>query len=230
MARSVLLCLAAVVVAGAVVINVATSTRAEAPPSSVLGEYLEARTCDVWTGPCFANGEINLTGDHATLGWSVERGVWLGVQLDGLHAAAAVDSIGTLGSDTEGAVKAVVFIDRRANAKQSQALLALVRELGGKYLENVVRVERGEIRFRRGDLKESSLEVDGGKTLRIATRALHPHCDAHCGNEELAYRALARTTEAAAAKTAANLYSGDALGPTWSKPGNRGAILGRFGI
>jgi hypothetical protein len=40
----------------------------------VLGDYVEARTCDVWTGPCFANGEINLRGDSAILGWSVRKG------------------------------------------------------------------------------------------------------------------------------------------------------------
>src|SRR5262245_19626735 len=25
---------------------------------SISGHYLEARTCDVWTGPCFANAEM----------------------------------------------------------------------------------------------------------------------------------------------------------------------------
>ena len=35
--------------------------------ASITGEYVEARTCDVWTGACFANAEMNVTGKHAVL-------------------------------------------------------------------------------------------------------------------------------------------------------------------
>ena len=33
--------------------------------STITGKYVEARTCDVWTGPCFANAEFDLTGKNA---------------------------------------------------------------------------------------------------------------------------------------------------------------------
>jgi translocation and assembly module TamB len=33
----------------------------------ITGEYLEARSCDVFTGPCFANSEVGLTGELATM-------------------------------------------------------------------------------------------------------------------------------------------------------------------
>ena len=37
--------------------------------ADVTGQYLESRTCDVWTGPCFANAEMNLGGKTALLAW-----------------------------------------------------------------------------------------------------------------------------------------------------------------
>ena len=33
--------------------------------SRLHGEYVEARTADIFTGPCFANAEVNLMGDLA---------------------------------------------------------------------------------------------------------------------------------------------------------------------
>ena len=38
------------------------------------GDYLETRTCDVYTGPCFANGQVSLTGNDAIMAWSIEQG------------------------------------------------------------------------------------------------------------------------------------------------------------
>ena len=52
--------------------------------AEITGEYLEARTCDVYTGPCFANAEMELAGKEALLAWKVDQGSWKGVSLDGL--------------------------------------------------------------------------------------------------------------------------------------------------
>ena len=60
------------VVGGAV--NDSATPVATTIDDAVVGQYLEARTCDVWTGPCFANGEINLRGEHAVMAWAVQRG------------------------------------------------------------------------------------------------------------------------------------------------------------
>src|SRR5438034_8069518 len=50
--------------------------RAAQPAGHVSGEYIESRTADVYTGPCFANSEVNLTGQEAVLGWHVDKGTW----------------------------------------------------------------------------------------------------------------------------------------------------------
>src|SRR5258708_5845621 len=47
----------------------------------ISGNYLETRTCDVYTGPCFANAQVGLTGQQAIMAWSVESGSHEGVDL-----------------------------------------------------------------------------------------------------------------------------------------------------
>ena len=47
--------------------------------AQISGEYLEARSCDVYTGPCFANAEMDLAGKEALMAWRVEQGSWKGV-------------------------------------------------------------------------------------------------------------------------------------------------------
>ena len=44
----------------AVAAAVLALTTAPASAAGITGQYMEARTCDVWTGPCFANAEVNL--------------------------------------------------------------------------------------------------------------------------------------------------------------------------
>ena len=41
------------------------------PSNNIYGDYVEARTADVYTGPCFANSEVGLTGELAVFGWRV---------------------------------------------------------------------------------------------------------------------------------------------------------------
>ena len=48
--------------------------QAAQPAGHVTGEYIESRTADVYTGPCFANSEVNLTGKEAVLAWHVDKG------------------------------------------------------------------------------------------------------------------------------------------------------------
>src|SRR2546422_6731729 len=58
--------------------------------AAIRGDYVEVRSADVYTGPCFANAEVGLTGDQAILAWRVKEGSWQGVKLDGLTLVAVV--------------------------------------------------------------------------------------------------------------------------------------------
>src|SRR6516165_7955373 len=82
------------------------------------GKYIEARTCDVWTAPCFANAEINLAGKHAVMGWKVDQGTVNNVDLKGLSVVAVVAANNTLGLPQTSPAKAVLIVDSKANAVQ----------------------------------------------------------------------------------------------------------------
>src|SRR5947209_16780966 len=111
---------------------------APALADGVKGQYIEARTCDVWTGPCFANAEMNLGGKHALMGWKVEKGDLDNVRLDGLGVVAVVAASDTLGLKQTGPARAVLIVDSRANASQRAALVRLARQQCGDLLRNVV--------------------------------------------------------------------------------------------
>ena len=61
------------------------------------GFYLESRTCQVYTGPCFANAEVGLSGRNAIMAWSIEEGEQQGVSLKGLNVVMLLDASQTLG-------------------------------------------------------------------------------------------------------------------------------------
>ena len=84
-----------------------------AAAQEIRGDYLETRSADVYTGQCFANGEVNLVGNEAILAWHVQSGSWDGVSLQGLTVAAAVHAKGTLGDPYENPypAKAVLLVE-----------------------------------------------------------------------------------------------------------------------
>src|SRR5215831_15786199 len=90
---------------------------------TISGDYLEVRSCDVYTGPCVANAEMNLSGKEGMLVWSVREGTWKGTRLDGLSVVVVVEADGTLGDMTyqprHG--KAVLIVDAKAGSEQQAA-------------------------------------------------------------------------------------------------------------
>src|SRR5437773_7929780 len=89
-----------------------------AAAQQIRGDYVETRSADVYTGQCFANGEVNLVGNEAILAWHVKDGAWDGVPLAGMTVAAAVRANGTLGDPYEDPypAKAVLLVDDQASA------------------------------------------------------------------------------------------------------------------
>src|SRR5436305_879785 len=109
-----LFCAAAVFAASSV------SFAAGLPARTVNGNYIEARTADVYTGPCFANGEVEQVGQEAVFGWKINNGAWQGVNVAGLSVVGVVRAQHTLGNQSEpvNPAKAVLIVDRRADAEQ----------------------------------------------------------------------------------------------------------------
>jgi len=195
--------------------------------AGLTGKYIEARTCDIWTGPCFANAEMNLTGQHAVIGWAVDKGAFDNVNLDGLGVVAIVAAKDTLGLKQTGKAKSVLIVDSRANAEQRQALINLARKQGGELTANVVHVESAKV-----DLSICPCSENGCATLtaggaKIETRCLGDH-DKVCGNEHAFYPPLTRGVEVKPAMAVESAYQGKAIGAKWSENNRRGAYLGSF--
>ena len=109
----------------------------------VHGNYVEARTADVYTGPCFANSEVGLTGELAVMGWKITQGSWSGVKLDGLSIVAVVKAKSTLGDihTASNPAKSILIVDQSATEEQRTALQAYAKHMGGELFNDVVRVE-----------------------------------------------------------------------------------------
>jgi Protein of unknown function (DUF1326) len=197
----------------------------------IYGTYVEARTADVYTGPCFANSEVGLVGQLAVFGWKVTNGSWQGVDLSGLSVVGVVRASHTLGDVYETAypVKAVMIVDDRANPEQRLALQSFAKHMSGDLLQDVVRVDYQpiELSFANNDVHSMKATLTAGNLAKISTRALNEG-DHICRNEEVWYRPLTNLDHAMPAYAIANTFQGAGLGTTWSSPDKRSSFVGTF--
>jgi hypothetical protein len=202
----------------------AVSARAE-----IRGHYLETRTCQVYTGPCFANGEMGLAGKDAVMAWSINEGRHNDVDLAGMNVVVALTSSTTLGheglNDGEN-LKSIVYVDQRASEAQRQALLDFARTHAGRAASNIVRVESSPIEM---SLNEAELQgrLQAGKDVQVMTRKARPS-DCICSNEVAFYPPLAKVETCVAGVTSVGEFHGAGLGSRWSTPESRSAYMARF--
>jgi len=197
--------------------------------AGITGQYIEARTCDVWTGPCFANAEVNLGGKHAVLGWKVEKGTLDNVNLDGLGIVAVVAASDTLGVQQTGAARAVLIVDNKATSSQRDALVRLAKAQGGELLANVVAIETAPVQLEICPCANNGCAKLNAGLARIETRCLGEH-DKICGNESAFYPPLAKNVQVRPALAVENRFSGKGVKETWNDAGRRGAYLGSFEV
>ncbi len=208
----------------------AAQAAVETTTPGIMGYYVEARTCDVYTGPCFANSEIGLTGKEAIMTWNVASGAWNGVTLDGLTVIAAVQANSTLG-DTDSdplPAKAVLIVDDRATDAQKDALVDLAKAYAGDLLGHIARIAFAPIEARIGSCsKNGCASVEAAGLVEINTRCLNGE-DHVCGNEETWYPPLVAIDNAMPAYTEVASYEGNDLDVVWRDIDSRGAFLGTF--
>jgi hypothetical protein len=228
--RNVLLISAAIVAAASI------SFAEGLPARGVTGNYIEARTADVYTGPCFANGEAEQVGREAIFGWRINEGQWKGVNLAGLSVVGVIRSEHTLGLTTEpnNPAKAVLIVDSRANAEQRLALQSFARHMGGQLLADVVKVAYSPIELKieqgqMGTMHSATAHLTAGSMAEIQTRAMSA-ADHVCGNEEVWYPPLTEVSHAMPAYTLENNYTGDGLGETWHNRLKRSGFVGSFQV
>lgn len=197
----------------------------------ISGEYLEARTCDVYTGPCFANGEIGLSGQEAVMAWKVDEGKWAGQELAGLGVALVIKANDTLGIGGSFVlnpfpIKAVILVDEKANAKQKAALVAFVKATAPELAKDVARVESAPISL-TNDHVSGKGTFTAGKVAKIETRALKGG-DCVCTNETVFYPPLTKVQNSHPAYTLNMTFDGKGLERTWTSINKRSAFLATF--
>jgi hypothetical protein len=202
---------------------------ASASAQQIRGEYIETRSADVYTGQCFANGEVNLVGNEAILAWHVQSGNWGGVPLEGLSIAAAVRASGTLGDPYENPypAKAVLLVDDQADAEQRVALIDFAKHMGGELLSNVEQVMRVPVELVVNQKNHGTAMLRAGQFATIHTRSLGEK-DHICGNEETYYPPLTQLSHSMPAVAVTDSYSGPGLGVSWDLHGKRSAFVGLF--
>jgi hypothetical protein len=213
------------VAALALVLCAGPSTAAE-----LTGKYIEARTCDVWTGPCFANADTSMSGKNAVIGWKIDKGAFDKVNLDGLGVVAVIAARDTLGVRQPGKAKAVLIVDSRANADQKAALVKLAKKQAGDLVGTVVEVQSAKVDLEICQCEEGGCAKLSAGKAKIETRCLNAKHDKVCGNESAYYPPLTKGVKAQPALSVEHSYSGKGAGATWSDPDRRGAYLGTFSV
>jgi Protein of unknown function (DUF1326) len=195
----------------------------------IRGDYIETRSADVYTGQCFANGEVNLAGKEAILAWHVQNGSWDGVALDGLTIAAAVRARATLG-DPYGnpyPAEAVLLVDEQANPQQRAALVHFAQHMGGELLKNAEETLPAQMEMIVNHERHGVALLRAGQFATVQTRSLNDQ-DHVCGNEVTFYPPLTEVSHSMPAVAVTDAYRGPGLGESWDSHGRRSAFVGTF--
>jgi hypothetical protein len=196
---------------------------------SITGTYMESRSCQIYTGPCFANAETGNAGKEAVLAWNIETGKRGNVDLKGLSVVVVVrgdDMFGHHGITEPKHVKSAIIVDERATAEQRAALISFVKDRCGKSAQDVVRVDAAPIQMSLDSVKLEG-HLKAGDMVTLATRKTKP-TDCICGNEVAFYPPLIPVERFAPGLAIESEYKGRGLGATWSNPGSRSVYMGEF--
>jgi len=200
--------------------------------AAIKGDYIEVRSADVYTGPCFANSEVGLEGKQAILAWRGKQGSWRGISLNGLSVVAVVQANATLGDPYHNPypAKSILILDERATSRQRQALVEFAKSAAGRLASNVVRVTAAPIQVEVGEgTNHGSVKMVAGELARIQTRSLCQG-DHICGNEEVYYPPLTKVAHAMPTFTLEESFSGQGLGTVWNRMDTRSAFVGSFAL
>lgn len=195
----------------------------------VSGTYLETRTCQVYTGPCFANAETAMAGKEAVMAWNIEEGTHHGENLAGLSVVvviAANDTLGFGGVNDPSKLKSAIIVDEKATGSRRDALIAFAKEHAGRAGREVVRVDAAPIEMGL-DLGTLDGTLAAGELVKLSTRKAKLG-DCICMNEVAYYPPLAKLQNFVSGVSIEAEYKGRGLGTRWSTPGSRSAYMATF--
>jgi hypothetical protein len=194
---------------------------------AIIGQYVETRTAEVFTGGCLMNSEGETGGREALMAWRIDRGQLAGVTLDGLSVVAALTAdvnLGTreLGGVAPSSIRSVIYVDDRADGTQRSALVTLARSLSNGFVGNVLAIRPVAIEFRR-DAHRIGVQA-GDATIDVGTHMDH---DVECSALQW-FHPLASVNAATLGVTNRQSYSGSLLGRRWEQNDRRSAFFGEF--
>ena len=206
--------------------GIASTVMMAAGKDTVSGQYVEARTAEIFTGGCIMGSEAETMGKQAVLAWKVDRGTFNGIAIDGLSVVAALAGDRNLGMTEMGgekpSVRSALFVDARANAAQRLALVAMANELSNGIVGTIVQVTPAPIAFVDHG---SEIEVAAGPaSLEVNKHMTH---DPTCGAMQW-FHTLASLDTATIGVADQHVFTGSALGTKWSDPNKRSAFFGTF--
>jgi len=197
--------------------------------ADISGHYMEARTCQIYTGPCFANGEVGLAGKDAVMAWNIQEGNHHGVNLAGLSVVVIVRTSDTLDfQGLQGAkdVRSMIVVDATASDQQREALVEFAKthsESAGDHVEKVISAPI--------EMTLDTAQLNGclkaGKSVALVARKARP-TDCICSNESAYYPPLAQVKYFAPGVVTKGEVVARGIGTTWSIPGYRSAYLATF--
>ncbi|MCY4420916.1 MAG: DUF1326 domain-containing protein [Gammaproteobacteria bacterium] len=130
---------------------------------SVEGNYFESCSCDNLC-PCILLADPTVGSCTALVGWSIEKGHYGDVSLDGIKVGVWLQSPGNL---TAGNWRLALYVDENADDAQFSAIGALWSGEGGGHLaviaslvSNVLSVKKAKISF-ESTAEKKHLVIDG---------------------------------------------------------------------
>ncbi len=142
------------------------------------GDYIEARTCNIYIGACHANGEKVTSGREAIMAWNIKEGEVDGYKMNGLAVVAIVVGNDNLGDCTTpagqcGSRKTVLYVDSKASDGQRQSLAWALSEKYGKALGTIVKVKSAPVKFSK---KGQTFTVSVADVAEVKATALKKSC------------------------------------------------------
>jgi hypothetical protein len=209
------------------VVGLASASAVAGSGGTISGDYIEARTAEVFAGGCIMNSEAETMGRQAVMAWKVDRGSYHGVSLDGLAVVAAVNGDRNLGMREMGGeapqkVEAALVVDARATDAQRDALVAMARDLSKGVIRDVVSIKPAPISY-SDDQDRISIAAP---EVQLTVNKVLKH-DPSCGAMQW-FRPLTTIQQGTLGVAETHSFSGSALGTKWSDPNKRSAFFAKF--
>jgi len=145
---------------------------------TVSGDYVEARSNEVYTCGCLYSGQMMTAGREAILAWRITRGVYQGTPLAGVKVAAVIVGDANL-SAYDGPRRTALYLDESASDAQLQAIVALWQREYSRALGKIAAVHRASISFtQQGDGVRLSIP----NLVEVQARKARLPEDAHPGS------------------------------------------------